>query len=169
MALRKKAMDKNPDEFHFKMIHSQLKVCPLLVLLLYSTNINCIENTPTLVFFVAMRFCDLCSFCYCSGWSSHAQTKRGNNDRGAEESDEDPGHQICGNEASVGDEGRSGSSYLSVYLCFYPFKDKNNGLNVSVFQKIERMKSELHLLDADEEKKNKHVFYVDSKQEGNLV
>lgn len=25
MALRKKAMDKNPDEFHFKMIHSQLK------------------------------------------------------------------------------------------------------------------------------------------------
>lgn len=26
-ALRKKAMDKNPDEFYFKMINTQLKVC----------------------------------------------------------------------------------------------------------------------------------------------
>lgn len=51
MALRKKAMDKNPDEFHFKMIHNQLKVCHLLVLLLYSTNINCIESTPTVFFY----------------------------------------------------------------------------------------------------------------------
>ncbi len=56
-----------------------------------------------------------------------------------------------------------------VYLLLYHFKVENNGLHVSVFQKIERMKSELHLLDVDEEKKNKHVFYVDSKQEGNLV
>ncbi len=56
-----------------------------------------------------------------------------------------------------------------VYLLLYHFKVENNGLNVFVFQKIERMKSELHLLDVDEENKNKHVFYVDSKQEGNLV
>ncbi|KAG1948109.1 putative U3 small nucleolar RNA-associated protein [Pimephales promelas] len=36
---------------------------------------------------------------------------------------------------------------------------------VSEMKKIERMKSELHFLDVNEEKKNKHVFYVDSKKE----
>lgn len=34
------------------------------------------------------------------------------------------------------------------------------------FQKIERLKGELHLLDADSKQKNKHTFFVDSKKEG---
>lgn len=34
------------------------------------------------------------------------------------------------------------------------------------FQKIERLKGELHLLDADSKQKNKHIFFVDSKKEG---
>lgn len=34
------------------------------------------------------------------------------------------------------------------------------------FQKIERMKGELHLLDAHSNQKNKHTFFVDSKKEG---
>lgn len=34
------------------------------------------------------------------------------------------------------------------------------------FQKIERLKGELHLLDAESKPKNKHTFFVDSKKEG---
>lgn len=34
------------------------------------------------------------------------------------------------------------------------------------FQKIERLKGELHLLDADNKQKNKHTFFVDTKKEG---
>ena len=33
-------------------------------------------------------------------------------------------------------------------------------------QKIERLKSELHLLDAEGKQKNKHVFFMDTKREG---
>lgn len=33
-------------------------------------------------------------------------------------------------------------------------------------QKIERLKSELHLLDAEGKQKNSHVFFVDTKKEG---
>jgi len=58
--------------------------------------------------------------------------------------------------------------YLSVCGSI-PLTVEINGISVCIFQKIERMKSELHFLDVNEEKKNKHVFYVDSKKEGNLV
>lgn len=34
------------------------------------------------------------------------------------------------------------------------------------FQKIERLKGQLHLLDADSKQKNSHTFFVDSKKEG---
>nr|XP_020445841.1 probable U3 small nucleolar RNA-associated protein 11 [Monopterus albus] len=36
---------------------------------------------------------------------------------------------------------------------------------VSEAKKIERLKGELHLLDADSKQKNKHTFFVDSKKE----
>lgn len=35
-------------------------------------------------------------------------------------------------------------------------------------QKIERLKSELHLLDAEGKKPNKHMFFFDTKKEGKL-
>lgn len=35
-------------------------------------------------------------------------------------------------------------------------------------QKIERLKGELHLLNADRKQKNKHTFFVDSKKEGRV-
>lgn len=41
------------------------------------------------------------------------------------------------------------------------------GENLVYFlQKIERLKSELHLLDAEGKQKNSHVFFVDTKKEG---
>lgn len=43
---------------------------------------------------------------------------------------------------------------LDKYKCFF------------VFQKIERLKSELHLLDADGKQQNKHTFFLDTKKEG---
>lgn len=93
-ALRKKAMDKNPDEFHFKMIHNQLK-----------DGVHMIKPKDELMTEEqkkVMRTQDI----------RYVEMKR-----------------------------------------------------VSEMKKIERMKSELHLLDVDQEKKNKHVFYVDSKKE----
>lgn len=39
-------------------------------------------------------------------------------------------------------------------------------MSVIWLQKIERLKGELHLLDADHKQKNKHTFFVDSKKEG---
>lgn len=39
-------------------------------------------------------------------------------------------------------------------------------LLVIYFQKIERLKGELHLLDADGKQNNKHKFFVDSAKEG---
>lgn len=110
--------------------------------------------------------------CFCSfrlGWCSHNRTKRSRDDGRAEEVDEDPGHQICGNEEGVGDEGMPNFSYVSVYLRFHPLTVEIKGISVFIFQKIERMKSELHFLDVNEEKKNKHVFFVDSKKEGNFL
>lgn len=110
--------------------------------------------------------------CFCSfrlGRCSHYQTKRSCDDGRAEEDDEDPGHQICGNEEGVGDEGMANSSCVSVCLRFHPLTVEIKGISVFIFQKIERMKSELHFLDAYKEKKNKHVFFVDSKKEGNMV
>lgn len=38
-----------------------------------------------------------------------------------------------------------------------------------VSQKIERMKSELHLLDAEGKQPNKHTFFFDTKKEGKVV
>ena len=35
-----------------------------------------------------------------------------------------------------------------------------------LFQKIERLKSSLHLIDCDDKPKNKHTIFVDSKKEG---
>lgn len=39
-------------------------------------------------------------------------------------------------------------------------------LLIIYFQKIERLKGELHLLDADGKQNNKHTFFVDSAKEG---
>uniref|UniRef100_A0A8C1A2C5 U3 small nucleolar RNA-associated protein 11 n=1 Tax=Cyprinus carpio carpio TaxID=630221 RepID=A0A8C1A2C5_CYPCA len=93
-ALRKKAMDKNPDEFHFKMIHNQLK---------------------------------------------------------------DGVHMIKPKDESMTEEQKKVMRTQDIR--YVEMK------RVSEMKKIERMKSELHLLDVDQEKKNKHVFYVDSKKE----
>jgi len=41
-------------------------------------------------------------------------------------------------------------------------------INVSCSQKIERLKSALHLLDADGKNPNKHVFFFDTKKEGKI-
>lgn len=38
----------------------------------------------------------------------------------------------------------------------------------SSLQKIERLKSELHLLDAEGKQPNKHVFFFDTKKEGKI-
>lgn len=38
----------------------------------------------------------------------------------------------------------------------------------SFLQKIERLKSELHLLDAEGKQPNKHVFFFDTKKEGKI-
>ena len=35
-----------------------------------------------------------------------------------------------------------------------------------MFQKIERLKAELHLLDFQGKQQNKHVFFFDTKKEG---
>lgn len=94
LALRKKAMDKNPDEFNFKMIHSQLK---------------------------------------------------------------DGVHLIKPEESVMTDEQKK--MMRTQDIRYVEMK------RVSEMKKIERMKSELHFLDVNEEKKNKHVFYVDSKKE----
>lgn len=86
MALRKKAMDKNPDEFHFKMINNHLKVCCVLIhpqRLVFCHNCNVVKG-PSVHY---------CSFFL--GWGSCNKIKGGRNDRGAEEGDEDTGHQIC--------------------------------------------------------------------------
>ncbi|XDV40526.1 hypothetical protein PO909_009596, partial [Leuciscus waleckii] len=94
LALRKKAMDKNPDEFNFKMIHNQLK---------------------------------------------------------------DGVHMIKPEESVMTDEQKK--MMRTQDIRYVEMK------RVSEMKKIERMKSELHFLDVNEEKKNKHVFYVDSKKE----
>ncbi|KAG1948107.1 probable U3 small nucleolar RNA-associated protein 11 [Pimephales promelas] len=94
LALRKKAMDKNPDEFNFKMIHNQLQ---------------------------------------------------------------DGVHVIKPEETVMTDEQKK--MMRTQDIRYVEMK------RVSEMKKIERMKSELHFLDVNEEKKNKHVFYVDSKKE----
>ena len=43
---------------------------------------------------------------------------------------------------------------------------ENNCLFFFLFQKIERLKSALHLIDCDDKPKNKHTIFVDSKKEG---
>ncbi|XP_051999431.1 probable U3 small nucleolar RNA-associated protein 11 [Xyrauchen texanus] len=94
MALRKKAMEKNPDEFHFKMIHNQIK---------------------------------------------------------------DGVHIIKPKEEEMTEEQKKVMRTQDIR--YVEMK------RVSEMKKIERLKSELHLLDVDEEKKNKHAFFVDSKKE----
>ncbi|KAK2902832.1 hypothetical protein Q8A67_007545 [Cirrhinus molitorella] len=94
MALRKKAMDKNPDEFNFKMIRNQLQ---------------------------------------------------------------DGVHVIKPKEEVMTEEQKK--MMRTQDIRYVEMK------RVSEMNKIERMKSELHLLDVNEKKKNKHVFYMDSKKE----
>ncbi|KAI4896600.1 hypothetical protein NFI96_032166, partial [Prochilodus magdalenae] len=93
-ALHKKAMDKNPDEFHFKMIHSQLQDGVHVIKLK--------EEEMTEEQKKVMRTQDV----------RYVEMKR-----------------------------------------------------VSEAKKIERLKSELHLLDADGKQQNKHTFFVDTKKE----
>uniref|UniRef100_A0A4W4EUE4 U3 small nucleolar RNA-associated protein 11 n=2 Tax=Electrophorus electricus TaxID=8005 RepID=A0A4W4EUE4_ELEEL len=93
-ALRKKAMDKNPDEFHFKMIHSQLK---------------------------------------------------------------DGVHVAKQKEEEMTEEQKK--IMRTQDIRYVEMK------RVAEAKKIERLKSELHLLDADGKQKNKHTFFVDTKKE----
>ncbi|KAJ7985276.1 hypothetical protein DPEC_G00350390 [Dallia pectoralis] len=95
-ALRKKAQDKNPDEFYFKMISSQLKDGEHV-----SNKVKGAEETTTEEERKLMRTKDL----------RYVELKR-----------------------------------------------------VSEAKKIERLKSELHLLEADSKQKNKHTFFMDSKK-----
>uniref|UniRef100_A0A673HH59 U3 small nucleolar RNA-associated protein 11 n=1 Tax=Sinocyclocheilus rhinocerous TaxID=307959 RepID=A0A673HH59_9TELE len=90
-AFRKKAMDKNPDEFHFKMIHNQLK---------------------------------------------------------------DGVHMIKPKEETMTEEQKKVTRTQDIR---YVEMKRLSQMKVG-------MKFELHVLDVDEEKKNKHVFYVDSKK-----
>ncbi|KAG8009893.1 putative U3 small nucleolar RNA-associated protein 11 [Nibea albiflora] len=95
-ALRKKALDKNPDEFYFKMINSQLQD------------------------------------------GVHAPKK------GTEE-------------VEVTEEQKKVMRTQDIK--YVEMK------RVAEAKKIERMKGELHLLDADSKQKNSHTFFVDSKKE----
>ncbi|NXP75406.1 UTP11 protein, partial [Ramphastos sulfuratus] len=94
-ALQKKALDKNPDEFYFKMIHSQLQDGVHVVKQPKD------EVTPEQM--KLMRTQDI----------KYVETKR-----------------------------------------------------VAEAKKIERLKSELHLLDAEGKSPNKHLFFLDSRKEG---
>ncbi|KAL2084749.1 hypothetical protein ACEWY4_020267 [Coilia grayii] len=93
-ALRKKAMDKNPDEFYFKMVNTQLK---------------------------------------------------------------DGVHVEKAKEEEMTDEQKK--VMRSQDIKYVEMK------RVSEAKKIERLKSELHLLDAEGKQKNNHMFFVDTKHE----
>ncbi|XP_069559829.1 probable U3 small nucleolar RNA-associated protein 11 [Brachyistius frenatus] len=95
-ALRKKALDKNPDEFYFKMVNSQLK-------------------------------------------DGVHVTKKGQE------------------EAEVTEEQKKVMRTQDIK--YVEMK------RVAEAKKIERLKGELHLLDAESKQKNKHTFFVDSKEE----
>lgn len=56
----------------------------------------------------------------------------------------------------------SGRLYLPCYVCLA------KQINFSCPQKIERLKSELHLLDAEGKNPNKHMFFFDTKKEGKI-
>ncbi|XP_010883669.2 probable U3 small nucleolar RNA-associated protein 11 [Esox lucius] len=96
-ALRKKALDKNPDEFYFKMVRSQLKD------------------------------------------GEHVANKA----KGAEETTTQEERKLM----------------RTKDLRYVELK------RVAEAKKIDRLKSELHLLEADGKQKNKHTFFVDSKAE----
>ncbi|XP_034029995.1 probable U3 small nucleolar RNA-associated protein 11 [Thalassophryne amazonica] len=95
-ALRKKALEKNPDEFYFNMISSQLKD------------------------------------------GVHVAKK--------------PKEEVEVTEEQVKVMRTQDIKYVEMK-------------RVAESKKIERMKAELHLLDADKKQKNKHTFFVDSKKE----
>uniref|UniRef100_A0A3B4WHA8 U3 small nucleolar RNA-associated protein 11 n=1 Tax=Seriola lalandi dorsalis TaxID=1841481 RepID=A0A3B4WHA8_SERLL len=95
-ALRKKALEKNPDEFYYKMINSQLQD-GVHVAKKAKEEVEVTEEQKKV-----MRSQDI----------KYVEMKR-----------------------------------------------------VAEAKKIERLKGELHLLDADSKQKNKHTFYVDSKKE----
>lgn len=94
-ALRKKALDKNPDEFYFNMISSQLQVRSFKhSLAKHPTKPPKDTNWNSLLLSIDAAYCVMMT-----GWSSRSKKgQRGDDDWGAEESDEDPGHQICGDE-----------------------------------------------------------------------
>ncbi|XP_021417148.2 probable U3 small nucleolar RNA-associated protein 11 [Oncorhynchus mykiss] len=96
-ALHKKTLDKNPDEFYFKMVSSQLKD------------------------------------------GVHVANKA----KGTEEENTEEQRKVMRTQD----------------IRYVEMKRVAEG------KKIERLKSELHLLDADGKQKNGHTFYLDSKQE----
>ncbi|CAJ1062738.1 probable U3 small nucleolar RNA-associated protein 11 [Xyrichtys novacula] len=95
-ALRKKAQDKNPDEFYFKMINSQL---------------------------------------------------------------EDGAHVVKRDKEEVEVTEEQKKVMRTQDIKYVEMK------RVAEAKKIERLKGELHLLDADSKQKNKHTFFVNSKKE----
>lgn len=112
-ALRKKALEKNPDEFYFKMISSQLQVRLAPSRESNKTSIlidKWPENTQWLTPCRSCRLISVVLMCvdfFCgvlTGWSSRSEKSQGGGggDGGAEESDEDAGYQICGDEKGRG-------------------------------------------------------------------
>lgn len=95
-ALRKKALDKNPDEFYYKMVNNQLQD------------------------------------------GVHVNKRKGADEEVTEE-------QL--------------KIMRTQDIRYIEMK------RVAEVKKIERLKSELHLLDAEGKQKNKHTFFVDSKEE----
>lgn len=59
-------------------------------------------------------------------------------------------------------------SYYNIYICCLECCFVNVIKRSLCLQKIERLKSELHLLDANGKKKNKQVFFVETRKEGKL-
>ncbi|CAG6014676.1 unnamed protein product [Menidia menidia] len=116
-ALRKKALEKNPDEFYFKMINSKLEAS-LSILIARLDGVHVMKKPKEEV-----------------------------------EVTEEQKKVMRTQDIRYVEMKRVAEAKLALPL------------NLIYFQKIERLKGELHLLDAESKPKNKHTFFVDSKKE----
>ncbi|KAG9334229.1 hypothetical protein JZ751_008477 [Albula glossodonta] len=128
-ALRKKAAQKNPDEFYYKMVNTQLQVGVL---------------EPEL----CLQEC---------GDGVHMKKEE------VEEVTEEQRKVMRTQDIKYVEMKRVAEAKASFNLI-----GGRRSLRVDLIgwgKKIERMKSELHMLDAEGKKKNKHTFFVDTKTE----